>query len=242
MKRLSIVCLSILFLAFGASGAMATSVLYDWAFNVDGTISEDSAGDLMPTTGALDSEGLGTLTWITSVAGNHSFLAFFDYEIDEVVNTYFNEYGATTGTPESVAAGDDGDQSWEIDEPWNGNIYNNVVTAGSLDNTNAVPQLTPNDVSWAMGWNFSMAAGETATIRLVLGDTAPVSGFYLSHTDPETGTVGIDYSPEQSIYFSSTLDIQGGGPAPVPEPSTILLVGTGLIGILGFGRKKLSKT
>jgi len=29
--------------------------------------------------------------------------------------------------------------------------------------------------------------------------------------------------------------------APVPEPSTILLVGTGLIGIIGFGRKRLNK-
>ncbi len=29
--------------------------------------------------------------------------------------------------------------------------------------------------------------------------------------------------------------------APVPEPSTILLVGTGLIGIIGFGRKWLNK-
>jgi hypothetical protein len=29
--------------------------------------------------------------------------------------------------------------------------------------------------------------------------------------------------------------------APVPEPSTILLMGTGLLGIIGFGRKRLNK-
>ena len=29
--------------------------------------------------------------------------------------------------------------------------------------------------------------------------------------------------------------------APVPEPSTVLLVGTGLLGIIGFGRKRLNK-
>ena len=30
-------------------------------------------------------------------------------------------------------------------------------------------------------------------------------------------------------------------PAPVPEPSTVLLVGTGLIGMIAFGRKRLNK-
>ena len=35
----------------------------------------------------------------------------------------------------------------------------------------------------------------------------------------------------------------GGGapPAPVPEPSTMLLLGTGLVSLIGFSRKKLKK-
>ncbi|MBU4261895.1 MAG: PEP-CTERM sorting domain-containing protein [Proteobacteria bacterium] len=183
----------------------------------------------MPTVGSLDaSTGLGTLTWSTSVVGSHSFLAFFDYEIDEGINTYFNENAEAVNVGDAAAG-----QSWEIDEPGFvfGDIYDNLV-AGTLDGLNGVPDSAPDDVSWAMGWDFILGADETATITLSLSDTAPVSGFYLAQFDPDS---------QESIYFFSSLDISGGGTEPVPEPATMLLMGTGLAGLLGIGRKKMKK-
>lgn len=164
MRRFCITIISLMILVFAASRASeATSVLYDWAFNVDGTIYEFTAGDSMPVGGTLNSEGLGTLTWSTSVSGSHNFIAFFDHEIQEATNTFFNEYGEAINTQATI-------QSWEIDEPGfrdpnPGDIYDHVL-AGALDNINAVPQPTPDDVSWAMGWDFNLLSGENALISV----------------------------------------------------------------------------
>lgn len=45
----------------------------------------------------------------------------------------------------------------------------------------------------------------------------------------------------EQIKDLSHLSVYGRGAAPVPEPATMLLMGSGLIGLAGIGRKKLKK-
>ncbi len=210
----------IVLFAMPATSAGDTISLFDYAFNLDGTLSQ--APSQADTSGFNFGTGLGTISVSIGGAGDHYVALFLDHEIVESENTFFNEFGGTGGT---LASG----QGWEIDEPgWVfGNIYDNLI-AGSLDSDNAVPSSAPDDVSMALSWNFLLAENETATISFLVSTLSPSSGFYLSHTDPDSNA---------TIYFSSTIDITGGPVIPTPS-SVAMLVGLGLMGVLGARARK----
>jgi hypothetical protein len=149
-----------------------------------------------------------------------TFVSFFDAEIDETTNTFFNEYAETDGTPASG-------QSWEIDEPGyvSGDIYDNAQ-AGALDGTNAVGIGAPDDVSMALGFAIaSLAPGQTARFEFLLSeDGDALGGFFLRQRDIDPlSTTAITYSGVASI---------------VPEPGTALLVAAGAAGLAAFARRE----
>lgn len=226
--RMRILAPLVVVAAMYSNGVAAQDIaLFDWGFNIDGTTT--LPGDALPA--AIDATGFDFVTGLGDIAvsidgtGNHAFSAFFDHEIDEATNTFFNESGATSG---AAAAG----QSWEIDEPgfFLGDIFDNF-DLNTLDNTNEVPAGLEDDVSMAMGWDFVLADGETAVIDLTLSVDIPLD-FFLSHTDANS---------DATIYFSSALNITGGPvdpPVGVPEPGTLLLMALGLVGIARAGSRR----
>lgn len=225
MKTATTAVLTLLMLVVAVPQAQATSELFEYAFYVDGNFGHNvlPGGGTFNTAGFNFTTGLGTIGLTVTGTGNHTIIGWFNHDFDSAINTFFNEYAAVFNVP---AAG----QSWEIDEPGYvfGNIFSHVQAGGPLDNANAVPSGSPDDVSWAFGWNFALTAGQTALINFNVGQTAPGGGFYLQQTDFDTG---------ESIFFSSSLSVSGGG--GVPEPSSWLLLG--VIGTLVSGRAAWSR-
>jgi len=209
--------------------------LYDWGVNIDGTVSEIGLlGDPIPgsvdVSGFNQTSGLGRIDIFFSGAGAHNALTFVDHEIDEAINTFFNENGTSSGG--ALGAG----QTAEIDEPGFvfGDIYTNFLN-NSLDNTNSLLPGNEDDVSMAIGWDFTLGADEVAVASFFTSLTNDSGGlFTLEQNDPDSSPVGAQGGT--SIFFWSDLDI---GPAGLPEPGTLGLALFGMLSAFGLRRRKL---
>lgn len=169
-------------------GAQGSSIaLADFGVLRDGTFTTD-----VPTGGSYDPvSGLGSIVMSFGSPGQHQGIVFVDHELSEAINGFFNELGSVHGVaPAGV--------SWEIDEPGfsanPGDIYDHTLL-GLLDNS--VGKSDPDDVSMAIGWNFTLQPGETGSLSFFLGTEQP-SGFHLRHLDPDSG---------ESVFFSAALRI-----------------------------------
>ena len=214
----------------------AAPVLYDWSIDVNETLYQSPdiymapapEGDITGVNGfpwfsttdfysgepydAPEAVGTITLTFEPCYGGDHHVEGYFDVEIDSYLNTWFNETGTANGTA-------------------NGGVYGyaDYYDPAFVD-PNDNPAVDPDDIIWVMGWDFTLAYDQDAILTYYLSDIAPDSGFYLSQSDIDSN---------ETVYLYSTLEIRDSVcPSPIPVPGTILLLGSGLVGLFGLARKK----
>jgi hypothetical protein len=160
------------------------------------------------------------------------FISYLDAEIDESLNTFFNEYGGASGSP-GTGPGDPDPDSWEIDEPGfsvvPGDIYDHAFD-GELDGSAALPDGPLDDVAMALGFFLGpLDPGGSVSIRVLLSEDMDRLGtLALLHRDAD--------STDQVITMSGQVV-----PTAVPEPATLGLLGfAAALALAGRKRRRAS--
>ena len=96
-------------------------------------------------------------------------------------------------------------------------------------------ELVGDPLNGAKGGTITLSAG---TEYISLKWAADNGGWFLWYVDglEEFTFGGLDYGLSHYTEWNA-----GGGGTPVPEPATIFLLGSGLIGLAGLGRKRFGK-
>lgn len=124
----------------------------------------------------------------------------------------------------AIAAGSFAGYTTDIGYSTTGSLFSgSIYTLGTLENPGTV-SLSGGDVSWS---NYP-----TGDIAVDPGEASPIL-FVI--TDAPAYSLSGSVSVQDSVNFSTFAD------APVPEPATMLLLGSGLIGMGVYARKRFAK-
>jgi hypothetical protein len=165
-------------------------------FGVSAQLSRDAlpAGVVYSFTNSLSTDQADLVLAYTfsnttsTVFSDLHFFVLLDAEIDEEINTFFNEYGSTNGA--LGLHGYDASE-WQIDEPGfgTGTLLKNLFK-GALSGSNAVPANAPNDVAQALGFSLgNLNPGAASTVEVLISEQGLALGsFSLAQHDRDSAS------------------------------------------------------
>ena len=179
---------------------------------------------------------------------------FFEFSAWDGTNT-FGIYDYTTNPDGSITVGDmlevfDGAASplplTSITLQWDSTI-STVTNQGTglsadIDDTFGFYLGTAAVGTWYSHTSLNIEANGASQDHAMLFDTTDNSVGALLGADVVIAFEDLDSSIGSDFdYNDMVVGVSDVAPAPVPEPSTVMLVGTGLLGMIAFGRKRFNK-
>ena len=121
-------------------------------------------------------------------------------------------------------------------------LYVKDAGTGGFVKISEAPELAGR-INWTLGGSFNVGGGDVNTFTSIFGGIV-YSG--LTSGDGVVMDQHIDWYG--ALYAYDKIDLADhsrytyvAGNASIPEPSTLLLLGSGLIGLVGYGRKRFKK-
>ena len=239
LKLFVLVIVSFFFLCMLTTSACAMPIWETPVSGPDLTDSRDSNGNGITGNGAWDNGGF-SLSWVVSFDSSTNYWSYlytatitskdishFILEVTED-NLGFNSYG--------------GSSPYGDDEP---KTFQSTGSSGS----------EPNMPNPFYGIKFDFGTDEDnnkfSVDYTLITDRSPVWGVFYSKDGnandplPTAWSNALNFSDYKTNATLTTKDFivrpDGAGSMPVPEPSTFILVGIGLLGLGFYGRRRMKK-